>query len=47
MTGPRMRPPPDWAQIFQQRPELQPPGYQEICKQVREAPPREKKTRMG
>lgn len=29
-------PPPNWSAIFAEKPEMNPPGYHEICSQIRE-----------
>ena len=33
----------DWGLIFERRPDLRPPGYEEAVSQVREGPRRERK----
>ena len=33
----------NWTEIFERRPDLRPPGYEEAVSQVRERPKRERK----
>ena len=33
----------DWSEIFERRPDLKPPGYEEAVSRVREGPKRERK----